>query len=84
MAKEQEIRDMKRIAANRGITLAAAGRLLMRAIIGSDKICDPKEYEALRKDGSSFWVSASWKPICFEGNYAGIRFSNQDIDDHCN
>ena len=39
------------------------------------------EYKVLRKDGSSLWISTSWQPIYIDGEYAGIRISNQDISE---
>ena len=40
------------------------------------------EFRALRKDGSSFWVSVSWRPIMdASGKPIGFRTSTQDINE---
>jgi diguanylate cyclase (GGDEF)-like protein/PAS domain S-box-containing protein len=58
--------------------LAKASRLFQEALQGSRG--DNVELRIRRKDGSTFWVATSWRPILdADGRSLGIRTSSQDI-----
>ena len=58
--------------------LAKATRLFHEALQGSSG--DNVELQIRRKDGSTFWVATSWRPILdTDGRSLGIRTSSHDI-----
>lgn len=54
---------------------------LLDEVISEKKSGKNLEYQVIKKDGSSCWVSTTWRPIYLNGKYAGIRFSNEDISE---
>lgn len=57
-----------------------ASKWIHEAIQGSSG--DNLELQALRKDGSKFWISISWRPILdSNGRSLGFRTSSQDVSE---
>jgi len=49
-------------------------------LVGGVSAGDNRQYQCSRKDGTKFWLSASWQPILDQlGNPIGVRFSGRDI-----